>query len=244
MDLYRAIYRSANVYFFELASRMELTHITDFMRDFGFGRVLSLDVSNAASGLIPTPEWKRANHKDEWRPGDSLNMSIGQGYILVSPLQLATATAILARRGRVLRPYLYRDAMKGAGFVPENELPLPGPSAEDYERMVEAMSAVVHRGNRGAGGNGTAWSHIGLDIPYSMAGKSGTAQVVNQQQGKYTASEDLPIESRNHAWFVAFAPTDEPSIAVAVLVEHGGSGSSSAAPIARAVIDAWMEQQA
>lgn len=244
VDLYRAIYRSANVYFFELASRMEPTHLTNFMFDFGLGRVLSLDVPNAASGLIPTPDWKLAHRNDQWRPGDSLNMSIGQGYMLVSPLQLATATAVLARRGRLLRPYLYRDAVTGLGFSAEDEPPLPTPSSEDYERMVEAMSAVVHRGNMGAGGNGTAWAYIGLDIPYSMAGKSGTAQVVRQQQGEYTSSRDLPLENRNHAWFVAFAPTDTPSIAVAVLVEHGGSGSSSAAPIARTVIDAWMEQEA
>lgn len=243
VDLYRAIYRSANVYFFELASRMVPTHITDFLYDFGFGRVLSLDVPNAASGLVPTPEWKRANRGDLWRPGDSLNLSIGQGYMLVSPLQLATATAMLARRGRPLHPYLYRGAINGSAFSPDDEPPLNSPSQEDYEHMAEAMGAVVHRGNMGPGGNGTAWAYIGLDIPYSMAGKSGTAQVVKQQQGEYTASEDLPLTSRNHAWFVAFAPMEAPSIALAVLIEHGGSGSSSAGPIARAVIDAWMEQE-
>lgn len=117
------------------------------------------------------------------------------------------------------------------------------PSKEDYERMVAAMRAVIHRGSMGAGQNGTAWAYIGMDIPYSMAGKSGTSQVVRQEQGEYVASEDLPPEYRNHAWFVAFAPTEAPSIAVAVLVEHGGSGSRSAAPVARAVIDAWMETQ-
>lgn len=243
VDLYRAIYRSANVYFFELASRMEPTHITDFMLDFGFGRVLSLDVPNAVSGLLPTPEWKRVNRNDEWRPGDNLNIAIGQGYMLVSPLQLATATAILARRGRLLHPYLLSDAINGAGYSPADEPHPPMPSAEDYEHMIEAMSAVVHRGNMGAGGNGTAWAYIGMDIPYTMAGKSGTAQVVRQRQGEYTPWEELPLENRNHAWFIAFAPTDQPSIAVAVLVEHGGSGSTSAAPIARAVIDAWMEQE-
>lgn len=244
VDLHRAIYRSANVYFFEMASRMDPEHISGFLSDFGLGRILSLDVPSAVSGLVPTPEWKRGNRNDDWRPGDNLNMSIGQGPILVSPLQLATATAILARRGRLLRPFLYRDAAEADGISEVHQAVLPLPSQEDFERMVEAMEAVVHRGNMGYGGNGTAWAHIGMDIRYSMAGKSGTSQVVRQLQGEYVSPEDLPLEMRNHAWFVAFAPTQEPSIAVAVLVEYGGSGSSAAAPVARAVVDAWMEHEA
>ena len=244
VDLHRAIYRSANVYFYELASRMAADQMTDFLYAFGFGQVTSIDVPGAESGLVPTPEWKRAYRNDDWRPGDNLNISIGQGAMLVTPLQLATATAILARRGEPFRPYLHRSA-KDNGLIDPVEAPvLRLASAEDYERMAQAMRAVIHRGNMGAGGNGTAWAYIGMDIPYSMAGKSGTAQVVRQDQGEYVSSEDLPPEFRNHAWFIAFAPTEAPTIAVAVLVEHGGSGSRSAAPIARAVIDAWMEMQA
>ncbi|MCY4040292.1 MAG: penicillin-binding protein 2 [Gammaproteobacteria bacterium] len=243
VDLHRAIYRSANVYFFDMASRMPPSQLTDFLYAFGFGRVTSIDVPGAVTGLVPTPDWKLANRNDDWRPGDSLNMSIGQGALQVTPLQLATATAIIARRGEFVRPYLFRGA-KDNGLINAVEAPmLKLPSKEDYERMVGAMRAVIHRGSMGAGQNGTAWAYIGMDIPYSMAGKSGTSQVVRQEQGEYVASEDLPPEYRNHAWFVAFAPTEAPSIAVAVLVEHGGSGSRSAAPVARAVIDAWMETQ-
>lgn len=243
VDLNRAIYRSANVYFFELASRMGSGQMTDFLSQFGLGRNLSLDVPNAASGLVPTPEWKLAFRSDGWRVGDNLNLAIGQGSLLVSPLQLATMAAILARRGKTLRPFVFRGALPESQFLPEAVVVPSSPSERDYELMVRALEDVVHRGNMGPGGNGTAWAYIGLDIPYRMAGKSGTAQVVLQQQGEYVSSEDLPPESRNHAWFMAFAPADSPSIAVAVLVEHGGSGSRSAAPVARAVIDAWMRQE-
>ncbi len=244
VDLHRAIYRSANVYFYEMASRMPPHQLTDFLYAFGFGQVTSIDVPGAVSGLVPTPDWKRTYRNDEWRPGDNLNMSIGQGALQVTPLQLATATAIIARRGEAFRPYLYRGA-KDNGLIDAIEAPvLMLPSQEDYERMAEAMQAVVHRGFMGAGQNGTAWAYIGMDIPYSMAGKSGTSQVVRQEQGEYVSPEDLAPEFRNHAWFVAFAPTEAPSIAIAVLVEHGGSGSRSAAPVARAIIDAWMEMQA
>ena len=244
VDLHRAIYRSANVYFYEMASRMPPNQITDFLYAFGFGQVRSIDVPGAESGLVPTPDWKRAYRNDQWRPGDNLNISIGQGALQVTPLQLATATAIIARRGQPFRPYLHRRAIDNGLINPVEAPALQLASPEDYERMVEAMQAVIHRGYMGAGQNGTAWAYIGMDIPYSMAGKSGTSQVVRQQQGEYVSSEDLAPEFRNHAWFVAFAPTEAPSIAVAVLVEHGGSGSRSAAPVARAVIDAWMDMQA
>ncbi len=244
VDLHRAIYRSANVYFYEMASRMPPHQLTDFLYAFGFGQVTSIDVPGAVDGLVPTPDWKRVNRNDEWRRGDNLNLSIGQGALQVTPLQLATATAIIARRGEPVRPYLFRGA-KDNGLIDSIEAPaLMLPTGEDYERMVDAMRAVVHRGSMGAGQNGTAWAYIGMDIPYSMAGKSGTSQVVRQEQGEYVDSENLAPELRNHAWFVAFAPTEAPSIAVAVLIEHGGSGSRSAAPVARAIIDTWMEMQA
>jgi penicillin-binding protein 2 len=118
-----------------------------------------------------------------------------------------------------------------------------GPSAEDWERMVDAMEDVVHRGNRGVGQNGTAWAYIGRNIPYRMAGKSGTAQVVEIKQGEEYDEEELEEYQRKHAWFIAFAPADDPKIAVSVLVENGGGGSSVAGPVAREVIDAFMLPQ-
>ena len=115
--------------------------------------------------------------------------------------------------------------------------------ADDWEKMVESMEDVVHRGNKGFRGNGTAWAYIGRDIDYRMAGKSGTAQVVEISQGEVYDEQALSEFDRKHAWFIAFAPVENPTIALAVLVENGGGGSSVAAPVARAVIDAHMEQQ-
>ncbi len=118
-----------------------------------------------------------------------------------------------------------------------------GPTPDDWERMVDAMEAVVHRGNKGFRQNGVAWAHIGRDISYRMAGKSGTAQVVEIKQGEEYDAEELDEYNRKHAWFTAFAPADDPAIAVAVLVENGGGGSSVAGPVAREVLDAYLLPQ-
>tara|TARA_B100000676_G_C17806823_1_gene695217 strand:- start:432 stop:866 length:435 start_codon:yes stop_codon:yes gene_type:complete len=129
-------------------------------------------------------------------------------------------------------------------FDPPRPLPrVQGPSAYDWEQMVDAMEDVVHRGNQGYGNNGTAWAYIGRDIGYRMAGKSGTAQVVEIKQGEEYDEEELDEYRRKHAWFIAFAPADDPVIALAVLVENGGAGSSVAGPVAREVLDAYILPQ-
>jgi penicillin-binding protein 2 len=127
-----------------------------------------------------------------------------------------------------------------AELAPAPAPPLPAFAAEDYARVIDAMEAVVHRGNQRFGENGTAWAYIGRDLPYRMAGKSGTAQVVEIPQGEEYDEALLEERQRKHAWFMAFAPVEDPKIAVAVLVENGGGGSQVAAPVARAVLDAWL----
>ena len=164
---------------------------------------------------------------------------------MVTPLQLATVAATLANRGRPVRP---RFLMASDARLPELA-PAPLPlldqfSQADYAGVIEAMEAVVHRGNQRFGENGTAWAYIGRDIPYRMAGKSGTAQVVEIPQGEEYDEEALEERQRKHAWFMAFAPLESPEIAVAVLLENGGGGSQMAAPVARAVVDAWLLPQA
>jgi penicillin-binding protein 2 len=245
VDLHRAIYRSSNVYFYNLASRMEIDNLARFASQFGIGQRTAVDIPDTSAGLMPTRDWKRANRGLPWYPGDNVNIGIGQGDVLVTPLQLATVAATIANRGRIIRPrMLLASDRPMAEFDPP--LPLPpvqGPDAEDWERIVDAMEAVVHRGNRGYGENGTAWYHIGQDIPYRMAGKSGTAQVVEIRQGEAYDEEELSEYQRKHAWFIAFAPADDPVIALAVLVENGGGGSAIAAPVAREVIDAYLLPQ-
>ena len=248
VNLNRAIYRSSNIYFYDLATRMSIDQIGSFARQFGIGEQLAVDVADASSGLMPDPVWKQGVKGEVWYPGDNVNVGIGQGDVLVTPLQLATMASVIANRGRVVRPRMLHPEPEGPlpmEFDPP--LPLPdviGPSPDDWERMVDAMEDVVHRGNRGFkdgyGQNGTAWAYIGRDIDYRMAGKSGTAQVVEIKQGEEYDEEQLDEFKRKHAWFIAFAPSDDPKIALAVLVENGGGGSSVAAPVAREVLDFYL----
>ena len=245
VNLNRAIYRSSNVYFYDLASRMPIDSLLGFAGQFGFGRNLALDIPEASSGLLPTPEWKRNVKNQPWYPGDSVNLGIGQGDLLATPLQMATVAAIIANRGRVVRPkmLLTSDASIGEMNGVDEPPKILGLSEGDWEAMVDSMEDVVHRGGKGFRGNGTAWAYIGQKIGYRMAGKSGTAQVVEINQGEVYDEEKLSEFRRKHAWFIAFAPVDNPTIAVAVLVENGGGGSSVAAPVAKAVIDAHLSTE-
>ncbi|MEE4361861.1 MAG: penicillin-binding protein 2 [Pseudomonadales bacterium] len=241
VHLRKAIYRSSNTYFFDLATRLGVDRIVEFTRPFGFGDHLEIDVPDAANGLMPDRQWKRRVRGEPWYPGDNLNLGIGQGDMLVTPLQLATAVSILANRGARVRP---RMILASDAPLPELETaPLPPielAEPANFELMVDAMEDVVHRGNQVYGENGTAWAYVGRDIAYRMAGKSGTAQVVEIPQGVKLDPEEVEERRREHAWFVAFAPADAPKIAVAVLVENGGGGSSTAAPVAKSVLDAWL----
>ncbi|MEM6999990.1 MAG: penicillin-binding protein 2 [Pseudomonadota bacterium] len=246
VDLRRAIYRSSNIFFYDLATRMEIEQLTDFAAQFGFGQNLATDIASASLGLLPGPVWKQGYKGERWYPGDSVNMGIGQGDLLVTPLQMATVAAGLANRGRMVRPkmLLSSDAPLLEADRSLGDLAVvQGPSAEDWENIVGAMEDVVHRGNQGFRGNGTAWAYIGQDIPYRMAGKSGTAQVVEIRQGEEYDEEELEEFKRKHAWFIAFAPVEDPLIAISVLVENGGGGSSVAAPVARQVLDAYLLPQ-
>ncbi|MFV2089165.1 MAG: penicillin-binding transpeptidase domain-containing protein, partial [Pseudomonadales bacterium] len=241
----KAIYRSSNVFFYNIASRLTIQQLASFAAQMGIGQQLALDVADASSGLLPDPIWKQGARGEVWYPGDTVNMGIGQGDLLVTPLQLATMVTVIANRGVVVRPRMVltsdRPLME---FDPPRPMPaVVGPSADDWERLVDAMQDVVHRGNKGFRENGTAWAYIGRDISYRMAGKSGTTQVVEIKQGQEYDEEELDEYNRKHAWFIAFAPADQPVIALAVLVENGGGGSSVAGPVAREVIDAYLLPQ-
>ncbi len=242
VDLHRAIYRSSNVYFYSLASQMEIDDLVGFASQFGYGRVTSIDVAEAAAGLLPDRVWKRGAKGEVWYPGDTVNVSIGQGDLLVTPLQLATVATLIANRGRWVRPRMLLSSDKSLEeFDPPPPLPpVTGLEDEDWEKIVGALEAVVHRGNMGYRQNGTAWAHIGMDVPYRMAGKSGTVQVVEIGQGEEYDEETLDEYQRKHAWFMAFAPVDDPVIALSVLIENGGGGSSIAGPVAREILDAHL----
>ena len=242
VDLRKAIYRSSNVYFYDVASRLDIDYLARFAGEFGFGQNLAVDIRDASRGLVPDPEWKLGAKGEKWYQGDSVNLGIGQGDLLVTPLQIATYAAMIANRGRVVRPRMVMsgDDKSTASFAPLPSEQTSDLSAEDWQQIVAAMEDVVHLGGQGFRGNGTAWAYIGQSIGYRMAGKSGTAQVVEIRQGEEYDEEDLSEFRRKHAWFMAFAPVEDPQIALAVLVENGGGGSSVAAPVAKEVIDAYL----
>lgn len=231
-----AIMLSSDTYFYEMAYEMGATLMADYLRRFGFGSVTSLDVRDERAGILPTPEWKRRVHGESWYPGDSVNMGIGQGYFLSTPMQLAAATSVVASRGERLAPRHLRTV---DGELPAHHLlpdivrpPIELENESDWEYVIEAMEDVVH------GTKGTARG-ISRGLEYRIAGKTGTSQVFSLDGGEYEEDE-LQERMKDHGLFIAFAPAEDPEIAVSVLVENGGSGSTSAAPVARQVLDAWI----
>jgi len=244
VDLRRAIYRSSNVYFYDLATRLKVDALSTFAGQFGLGSDAALDVYEAADGILPNREWKYGTQGKDWYTGDTVNMGIGQGYLLVTPLQLATVAAVFATRGQWKHPRMLLSGDTSTAVLTQSlPPPIAGPSHNDWELMIDAMEEVVHRGNKVMGDNGTAWAYIGRDVNYRMAGKSGTAQVVGISQDEQYDESELDEYERKHAWFIAFAPSDKPVIAIAVLVENGGGGSSVAAPIAREILDSYLLPQ-
>lgn len=239
VDLERALFRSCNVYFYSLAVDMGIDTIHAQLDNFGFGRSTVLDLKEARSGLLPSREWKEGVRGEPWYPGDTVNIGIGQGDMLVTPLQLAAAYATLANRGAAVAPRMLLDGVEASARTPDVSR-LKTIASEHWDLVIGAMEQVIHRGNMGFGENGTAWAYIGQDIPYRMAGKSGTAQVVGIKQGEEYEEEELAERQRKHAWFAGFAPVENPAIVIVVLVENGGGGSSVAAPVVREVADYYL----
>jgi penicillin-binding protein 2 len=241
VDLHHAIEQSCDVYFYELATRLGIDTMHQWLASFGLGAASGIGIGSEHSGLVPSRQWKRTafrRREDQvWFPGETVIAGIGQGYMLSTPMQLARATAVLAARGQHYAPKLVqavRDAATGElEPAPTVALPTVEASEESWTAVREAMRAVVH------GARGTARA-IGADSPYEIAGKSGTAQVFTVAQDEEYEEEEVEELLRDHAWFVAFAPYEAPRIAVAVIIENGGSGSRVAAPVARTVMDAFL----
>ncbi|ABE58898.1 MULTISPECIES: penicillin-binding protein 2 [Chromohalobacter] len=235
VDLERALAVSNNTYFYTMAHRLGIDALSSFMHKFGFGEVNSLDVQGASAGTVPSREWKRAKYDQPWYPGETLSAGIGQGYWMVTPLQLATAEATLANRGHWVRPHLAKRVGETTVEPPfEN-------TRQDVELDKDAWWDDVFSGMQKvvSGREGTA-RHIGKGLKYEMAGKSGTAQVFSLGQNQKYDADELRERLRDHALFTAFAPVDDPQIAIAVIVENAGGGSSHAAGLARALADEWL----
>jgi penicillin-binding protein 2 len=250
-DLQKAIFQSCDTFFYDLGNRMGIDSIHSFLSLFGFGQNFALDINYARTGVLPSRDWKRNTRGEPWYPGDTINSSIGQGYMWATPLQLATATSIIANKGKVVPPRMLR-AVDGVATEPviENAIPDVMVTDPDYWRYIEeSMTMVVHRPfNDVFRDYGTAFEAIAMadrDMPYKMAGKSGTAQVVGISQD-VLKTDDIIVSDLNkdHGLFISFAPAEnpniEPQIAIAVFVENGEHGSSVAGPVAKQVIDAYL----
>lgn len=239
-DLGAAIAESCDVYFYKLALELRIDRMHDILTSFGMGRHTGIDLPGERSGLIPSREWKRQTRGLPWYPGETVITGIGQGFTLVTPIQLAHATAMLAGRGEGRRPHMLKSVRSAStGQVREAETesvsPLESATPEQWQRIIDGMERVVH------GDKGTA-RHLGFNLDFRMAGKTGTAQVFTLGEDQEYKEEELAETLRDHALFIGFAPVETPRVAVAVIVEHGGSGSSTAGPVARRIIEAALAE--
>ena len=236
-DLRKSIYESVNTYYYKLALDMGIARFDQYMDRYGFGKPTGVDLSGEIAGILPSPEWKAKNapKQGRWYPGDTVISGIGQGFWKVTPMQMAQATAALAD-GWLRRPHLVKDMR--AGFAAEwTPVPLVPPtrisdSPAHLQAVREGMIATVH-------GPGTA-TNIRHGLTYLIASKTGTAQVVSRRGHAAVNPRSLPMHLRHRGLFIAYAPADAPTIAIAVAIEGGGYGASSAAPVVRKVLDAWL----
>ncbi len=233
VDLEQAIVESCDTYFWDLAYQLGIDRMHDFGERFSFGQRTGIDNTNERSGLMPSRQWKRDQKQLPWFPGETLNVGIGQGYMLATPLQLATATAVIANRGERFSPRLLKQMGNRRIAVPRRQSVKV--ADKHWDLVIDAMRDVIHSRH------GTAQS-IGRDTDYLMAGKTGTAQVIGIAQGEEYDADEIAKRKRDHALFIGFAPLEKPRIAVAAIIENGEK-SSRAAAVVRKVFDAYLLDQ-
>jgi penicillin-binding protein 2 len=227
VNIEKAVIESCDTYFYEMAVRLGIDQMSEGMQWFGFGRRQGRDIQGDLPGILPSREWKRQARNQSWYLGETVISGIGQGFWVTTPLQLAAATTAMARRGNFIEPHfsVLEDVDAGA--------PVPLGDSMDWERMIDAMEDVLH-GERGTA-RGAA-----RGLNYRIAGKTGTVQVVGIAQEEEYKAEEIEERLRDHALFVGFAPADSPSIVLALVIENGGSGGTTAAPVARQIFDYWV----
>jgi penicillin-binding protein 2 len=233
-NLNSAITQSCDVYFYNLALSLGIDKMHTFLQQFGFGEKSGIDLVGEKAGIFPHPDWKKKAKKSPWVAGDTIITGIGQGFTQASPIQLARATATLANRGKVVTPHLLdrmisTNAITSVPWQSGQVIPLQQKNLDD---VIAGMVNVIHSQRGTAKG-------IGKDLPYQIAGKTGTAQVYSIKQNE-SYNKDIDVKLRDHALFISFAPADDPKIAVAVIVENGGHGGSTAAPMAAKVIAQFL----
>ena len=237
VNIQRAIMMSCDTYFFQLGHRMGITHLSDMYRRFGFGQLTQIDLTEEAAGILPDTQWKQKQKGVPWYPGDTLITSIGQGFMLATPLQLANAVSAMAQKGERFRPHLLNQSIPSNQESPHPYSIIREKSVElkqdaHWDIVREAMHSVI-TSNEGTG------YRFGRNAPYSVAAKTGTAQVFTGRQYVDTRYENIPEHLRDHSLFIAFAPVESPEIAIAVMVEN----DVAAASVARQVMDAYFDMK-
>ncbi len=236
VDLHRALVISCDTYFYGLANDLGIDNIYKFISRFGFGQKAGIDIGGEAPGILPSQEWKQKRFNQRWYAGETISVGIGQGYVASTPLQMAQATSILANNGTVYTPHLVNKIVNSTTNVSRSIAQPPARlvslTPENLKIVKDAMLDVTRPG-------GTA-ALAGANAEYAFAGKTGTAQVIAIKQNQKYDERNIDERYRDHALFIAFAPAEKPTIALVVLVENGGHGSTTAAPIARQVIDYYL----
>jgi penicillin-binding protein 2 len=241
LDMRMAIAKSCDVYFFRVAERLGIERMAPFMTAFGYGVLTGVDIPGEKPGLYASPDWKKRAFKKAadqvWFPGETISMGIGQGPITVTPLQQAHFAAEIAESGKIIATPRLVSSIRAAGstaVIARSPLMM-----KPVDIGTDEQWSVVHDGMIGAVSSGTAYA-AGIGAKYKIAGKTGTAQVIAIKQNEKYHEKDVAERNRDHAWFIAYAPADDPTIAISVLVENGGFGAAAAAPIARKVLDAYL----
>ena len=237
-DLRKSIAHSVNFYYYKLAYEMGITRFDQYMHKYGFGERTGIDLAGESVGVVPSPEWKAKHSKEPWYPGETVNAGIGQGYWVATALQLVRGTAAIADNGNLRRLHI-ATARRDDYQAPWASLPQPAPvritdNADHLRAVQEGMIETIH------GGPGSTGRAMAIGAPYMMAGKTGTAQKISRKGNISVDPHSLPYHLRHQALFVGYAPAENPTIVVAVSVEHGGFGGSTASPIARKIFDAWL----
>ncbi len=240
-DIEKSIVQSCDVFYYDLAFKLGIDKMHKFMTLFGFGKRSGIDILGERSGLMPSKKWKKRVHNQVWFPGETVIAGIGQGYVLVTPLQLALGTATLANGGHYFQPQLVSAIQRKSDIIPRQVIPqmirqIPILRQENWDEIYHGMTEVIH------GARGTARRLNKPGMRYKIAGKTGTAQVFSVAQDASYKEDELEERLKDHALFMAFAPAKNPKIAIAVVIENGGHGGSVAAPIAGKVIAAHLSQ--
>ena len=237
MNVVEAIAQSCDVFFYDLAFKLGIDQIHNSLSYFQFGKKTGIDLSGELDGILPSREWKKINKDEPWYRGETLITGIGQGFMTTTPLQLALATAAIANKGQLLKPQVMMHSQSKDGEIllepQKDSQQIPIKDINNWEIVIEGMKQTVY------GKSGTA-KKLNNKLKYTLAGKTGTAQVFGLDPEEEYIAENIDERLRDHALFTGFAPIDKPQVAIAIIVENAGSGSSKAAPLARKLLDEYF----